>query len=126
VRRYCQKFGQSFADRLCRRPRPGNTWYMDEVFIRIQGVQHYQDGMTTFIRAGTDWQPVYTARPGRRQAFNPGRGAGDRRDRSVVLALFGQVGRCRWSSLQLRAGTEPAMVTFTPERLTRNDLRTIV
>ena len=53
--RWCQKFGQSFADRLCRRrPRPGDTWYMDEVFIRIQGVQHYQDGMATFIPAGTD------------------------------------------------------------------------
>jgi putative transposase len=44
VRRWCQKFqkfGQSFANRLRRRrPRPGDKWYMDEVFIRIQGVQH--------------------------------------------------------------------------------------
>src|ERR1700720_233733 len=38
VRRWCQKFGQSFANRLRRRrPRPGDKWYMDEVFIRIQG-----------------------------------------------------------------------------------------
>jgi transposase-like protein len=56
VRRWCQKFGQSFANRLRRRrPRPGDKWYMDEVFIRIQGVQHYlwravdQDGVVLDI-----------------------------------------------------------------------------
>jgi putative transposase len=42
VRRWCKKFGASFADRLRRhRPRPGDKWHLDEVFIRIQGVQHY-------------------------------------------------------------------------------------
>jgi putative transposase len=42
VRRWCMKFGQSFADCLRRgRPRPGDKWHMDEVFIRIQGVQYY-------------------------------------------------------------------------------------
>jgi putative transposase len=42
VRRWCQKFAASFADRVRRRrPRPGDKWHMDEVFIRIQGVQHY-------------------------------------------------------------------------------------
>ncbi len=42
VRRWCKKFGQSFANCLRRRrPRPGDKWHMDEVFIRIQGVQHY-------------------------------------------------------------------------------------
>jgi len=42
VRRWCQKFGQSFANSLRRRrPRPGDKWYMDEVFIRIRGKQHY-------------------------------------------------------------------------------------
>jgi hypothetical protein len=35
------KFGASFADRLRRhRPRPGDKWHLDEVFIRIEGVQH--------------------------------------------------------------------------------------
>jgi putative transposase len=24
-----------------RRPQPGDKWYMDEVFIRIRGKQHY-------------------------------------------------------------------------------------
>jgi putative transposase len=42
VRRWGKKFGQSFANRLRRRrPWPGDKWHMDEVFIRIQGVQHY-------------------------------------------------------------------------------------
>ena len=42
VRRWCKKFGQSFANRVRRRrPRPGDKWHMDEVFIRIRGVQHY-------------------------------------------------------------------------------------
>ena len=42
IRRWCKKFAASFADRLRRRrPRPGDKWHMDEVFIRIQGVQHY-------------------------------------------------------------------------------------
>jgi putative transposase len=42
VRRWCKKFAASFADRLRRRrPRPGDKWHMDELFIRILGVQHY-------------------------------------------------------------------------------------
>ena len=42
VRRWCKKFGQTFARRLRhRRPRPGDKWYLDEVVIRIRGVQHY-------------------------------------------------------------------------------------
>jgi putative transposase len=32
VRRWCKKFGASFADGLRRRrPRPGDKWYMDGV-----------------------------------------------------------------------------------------------
>ena len=39
VRRWCRKFGESFAHALRRRrPRPGDKWHLDEVFIRIQGV----------------------------------------------------------------------------------------
>jgi putative transposase len=42
VRRWCQKFGQHSASRMRRRrPKPGDKWYLDEVFIRILGVQHY-------------------------------------------------------------------------------------
>jgi putative transposase len=56
VRRWWKKFGASFADRLrCRRPRPGDMWHVDEIFIRIQGVQQYlwravdQDGVVLDI-----------------------------------------------------------------------------
>ena len=56
VRRWCMKFGATFADRLRRRrPRPGDKWHIDEVFIRIQGVLHYlwravdQDGVVLDI-----------------------------------------------------------------------------
>ena len=56
VRRWCKKFGQTFANRMRRRrPRPGDKWYLDEVFIRIQGVLHYlwravdQDGVVLDI-----------------------------------------------------------------------------
>ncbi|WP_216850007.1 IS6 family transposase, partial [Acidisoma sp. L85] len=41
VRRWCLKFGSAFADNLRRRPRPGDKWHLDEVFIRVQGELRY-------------------------------------------------------------------------------------
>ena len=42
IRRWCLKFGANFASGLRRRrPRPGDKWHLDEVFIRIQGELHY-------------------------------------------------------------------------------------
>ena len=42
VRRWCRKFGQGFANCVRRRrPRPGDRWHLADVFIRIQGIQHY-------------------------------------------------------------------------------------
>jgi putative transposase len=42
IRVWCKKFGAAFAKRLRRgRPRPGDTWHLDEVFIRLNGVRHY-------------------------------------------------------------------------------------
>ena len=56
IRRWCLKFAASFADKLRRRrPRPGDKWHLDEVFIRIQGKLHYlwravdQDGIVLDI-----------------------------------------------------------------------------
>ena len=38
IRQWCQKFGQTFASELRRsRPRPGDKWYLDEVFVKING-----------------------------------------------------------------------------------------
>jgi putative transposase len=42
IRQWCTKFGAEVASRLRRRrPKPGDTWHMDEVFIRINGEVHY-------------------------------------------------------------------------------------
>jgi putative transposase len=56
VRQWCAKFGQTYAHQLCRRrPRPGDTWHLDEVFIKIGGKTHYlwravdQDGVVLDI-----------------------------------------------------------------------------
>ena len=36
------RFGRTFAATLNRsRPRPGDKWFMDEMFIRIRGKLHY-------------------------------------------------------------------------------------
>ena len=36
VRQWCRKFGQAYANQLRRRrPRPGDKWYLDEVFLDI-------------------------------------------------------------------------------------------
>jgi putative transposase len=42
VRYWCRKFGQTYANQLRRRrPRPGDKWHLDEVFLTIRGEQHY-------------------------------------------------------------------------------------
>jgi len=42
VRQWCQKFGQTYANALRRRrPRPGDKWHLDEVFVSINGAQQY-------------------------------------------------------------------------------------
>ena len=41
VREWCLKFGQTYANNLRRRsPRPGDTWHLDEVFLKINGRIH--------------------------------------------------------------------------------------
>ena len=42
IRQWCAKFGQDYANRLRRRrPRPGDKWYLDEVFLTINGERYY-------------------------------------------------------------------------------------
>jgi putative transposase len=52
IRRWVLRFGTAFAGKLRkRRPRPGDTWHLDEVFLKINGELHYlwravdQDGV---------------------------------------------------------------------------------
>jgi putative transposase len=53
---WCAKFGQSYANELRRRrPRPGDKWHLDEVFIPMNGERTYlwravdQDGVVLDI-----------------------------------------------------------------------------
>ena len=42
IRKWCRKFGQEYANQLRhRRPRPGDKWHLDEVFLTINGERHY-------------------------------------------------------------------------------------
>ena len=42
IRRWCVKFGQAYANQLRRRrPRPGDKWHLDEVFVKINGTLCY-------------------------------------------------------------------------------------
>jgi putative transposase len=42
IRKWCRKFGQQYANQLRRRrPRSGDKWPFDEVFLTINGARHY-------------------------------------------------------------------------------------
>jgi putative transposase len=42
IRQWCRKFGQHYANQLRRRrPKPGDKWHLDEVFLTINGERHY-------------------------------------------------------------------------------------
>ncbi len=42
IRQWTRKFGQSYANQLRRRrPQPGDKWFLDEVFLKINGKTHY-------------------------------------------------------------------------------------
>jgi len=42
VRYWCRTFGQAYANQLRRRrPRPGDKWHLDEVFLTIKGEHYY-------------------------------------------------------------------------------------
>ena len=42
IRSWCAKFGPDYAAQLRRRrPRPGDKWHLDEVFVKIHGTTHY-------------------------------------------------------------------------------------
>jgi putative transposase len=42
IRKWCRKFGQHYANQVRhRRPKPGDKWHLDEVFLTIKGERHY-------------------------------------------------------------------------------------
>ena len=43
IRKWCRKFGQSSANQLRRRrPQPGDTWHLDEVFLTVPSQYSYE------------------------------------------------------------------------------------
>jgi putative transposase len=41
IRNWCRKFGQDYANQIRRhRPRTGDKWHLDEVFLTINGKRH--------------------------------------------------------------------------------------
>jgi putative transposase len=59
VRQWCCKFGADFARKLRqRRPKPGDTWHLDEVFLKIGGKLHHRThpSRAAFRHAG---EPVF-------------------------------------------------------------------
>ena len=42
IRQWCRKLGQEYANQLKRRrPRPGDKWHVDEMFLTSNGIRHY-------------------------------------------------------------------------------------
>src|SRR6202043_3612650 len=63
VRQWCFKFGQTYANELRRRrPRCGDKWHLDEVYLKINGKTHYlwrpvdQDGNVLDMRVAEPTQ----------------------------------------------------------------------
>ena len=64
IRQWCRKFGPDYARRLkCKQGRLGDTWYLDELFVRINGQQQYlwravdQDGNVCCSLGAINVQP---------------------------------------------------------------------
>src|ERR1700747_2620847 len=65
IREWSLRFGRIFANALKRRlPQPGDKWYMDEVFIRIRGKQHYLGARSPRTEmSSTFWSRAGAAQP---------------------------------------------------------------
>jgi putative transposase len=75
IRRWCAKFGQAYANQLRRRrPRPGDKWHLDEVFIRINGRlrylwravdQHWAATRSLTVSSCRRWSLIFSVSPAR-------------------------------------------------------------
>ncbi|HSF31238.1 MAG TPA: IS6 family transposase [Candidatus Tectomicrobia bacterium] len=41
IRKWCRKFGRQYPNQFRQRPRPGDKWHLDKVFLTISGARHY-------------------------------------------------------------------------------------
>ncbi len=67
IRLWCNRFGPKFAARLKKKHRGfGDTFFIDEVFVRIDGKQHYlwravdQDGE---VKSGPSYRNIIKLKP---------------------------------------------------------------
>ena len=77
VRQWCAKFGQGYANQLRqRRPRPGDKWHVDEVFIRItESTTTSGAPSTKTATSSTSWcSPAETLWPPRSSSARPLKG----------------------------------------------------
>ena len=64
MRHWCRTFGLDYAWRLRhRRGRQGDTWHLDELFVKIQGRQQYLWRAVDEDGAGATNAPVQIRRP---------------------------------------------------------------
>jgi putative transposase len=68
IRKWCRKFGQQYANQLRRRrPRLGDKWHLDEVFLTMHGGWHYlwravdRDGHVKEAGSGAVSRPAFPA-----------------------------------------------------------------
>jgi transposase-like protein len=86
IRRWCRKFGRSYANQLRhRRPRPGDKWHLDEVFLTIRGERHYL------------WRAV------------------DQDGHLLLLDIFVQRRRDKYAAKKFRSCTSILRIIATPE-----------
>jgi transposase-like protein len=63
IRRWCRKFGPTFADGLRRRrPRPGDKWHLDEVQLKSNGHKHWR--WRAVAGGGSGWRGAGHPRAG--------------------------------------------------------------
>ena len=119
IRIWCQKFGPGYARNLRRRQgRLGDTWHLDEVFIRINGQQHYlwravdQDGDAIDILVQPRRDQRAAERFFRRLLRGQGKAISDRYRQTKKLfgrlrRILGEVGHCTERYANNRAEVSP-------------------
>ena len=94
IRQWCQTFGLDYARRLRRRRgRMGDTWYLDELFVTIQGRQQY-----LWRAVDEDGDELDILVQSRRTARRRVRATCGRRVKSLVVAGLGAAGAIVGSS----------------------------
>jgi transposase-like protein len=69
VRRWCGKFGQTYAGALRRRQsRPGDKWHLDEVFMSLRHRSMRWWSVANFVSNNGTWMQLTRSAPTSRPA----------------------------------------------------------